>query len=240
MQMVDIHCHLLFGVDDGAKTIDDSVSMLTVAARQGITDMILTPHYRHGMFAYPIDVIRENYAKLLPHAKELGIRLYLGCEYHVNSHILYHLVSGRCLTLAGSEYVLAEYSYDTPMHYIKDTVRELLNHGYNPVVAHVERYGCFIKNPKLVKELTDVGVLIQVDANAILGLEGRQAKKCTHILLKNHLVDLVASDSHDTDRRGIHMQECCHLVSKKYGEQMAQRIFNTIPHRIIDEGRGNV
>lgn len=235
MGIVDMHCHLLYGVDDGAKTIDESIEMLQIAADQGITDIILTPHYRHGMFAYPTDLVRENYNKLVPHAEGLGINLYLGCEYHVNSRILEYLESGRCLTLAEGEYVLAEYSYDTPFSYIKETVHQLLNHGYIPVVAHVERYGCFIKEPFLAEELSDLGALIQVDANAVLGMEGRPGKKCCRTLLKNDLVDLVGSDSHDTKDRANHMQECYRYVSRKFGESMAQRIFDITPHKIIDK-----
>ena len=86
--MIDIHCHLLYGVDDGAKTIEESVAMLEAAKEQGISAMILTPHYRHGMFAYPKEEIEEHFRILEPYAQKLGIYLALGTEYHVNSHIV--------------------------------------------------------------------------------------------------------------------------------------------------------
>jgi hypothetical protein len=104
--MIDIHCHLLYGVDDGAKTIEESVAMLEAAKEQGISAMILTPHYRHGMFAYPKEEIEEHFRILEPYAQKLGIYLALGTEYHVNSHIVEALDSGRCRTMAGSRYVL--------------------------------------------------------------------------------------------------------------------------------------
>ena len=110
--MIDIHCHLLYGVDDGAKTIEESVAMLEAAKEQGISAMILTPHYRHGMFAYPKEEIEEHFRILEPYAQKLGIYLALGTEYHVNSHIVEALDSGRCRTMAGSRYVLCEYSQD--------------------------------------------------------------------------------------------------------------------------------
>ena len=97
--MIDIHCHLLYGVDDGAKTIEESVAMLEAAKEQGISAMILTPHYRHGMFAYPKEEIEEHFRILEPYAQELGIYLALGTEYHVNSHIVEALDSGRCRTM---------------------------------------------------------------------------------------------------------------------------------------------
>ena len=111
--MIDIHCHLLYGVDDGAKTIEESVAMLEAAKEQGISAMILTPHYRHGMFAYPKEEIEEHFRILEPYAQKLGIYLALGTEYHVNSHIVEALDSGRCRTMAGSRYVLCEYSHDS-------------------------------------------------------------------------------------------------------------------------------
>lgn len=233
--MIDMHCHLLFGVDDGAQTLSDSIAMLDVARQQGITDMILTPHYRHGMFAFPLDEVRLNFAQLVPEADKRGIRLFLGCEYHVNSRMIEYLDAGRCLTLADSEYVLAEYSYDTPYRYIKDTVMELLMHGYIPVVAHVERYECFIKEPLLTGELSHMGAWIQVDANAVLGMEGRAGKKCAHTLLKHGMADIIASDCHDVKRRGIHMKECYQLVAKKYTEQTARAVFDATPKRLLSE-----
>ena len=116
--MIDIHCHLLYGVDDGAKTIEESVAMLEAAKEQGISAMILTPHYRHGMFAYPKEEIEEHFRILEPYAQKLGISLALGTEYHVNSHIVEALDSGRCRTMAGSRYVLCEYSHDSEYAYI--------------------------------------------------------------------------------------------------------------------------
>ena len=104
--MIDIHCHLLYGVDDGAKTIEESVAMLEAAKEQGISAMILTPHYRHGMFAYPKEEIEEHFRILEPYAQKLGIYLALGTEYHVNSHIVEALDSGRCRTMAGSRCVV--------------------------------------------------------------------------------------------------------------------------------------
>ena len=109
--MIDIHCHLLYGVDDGAKTIEESVAMLEAAKEQGISAMILTPHYRHGMFAYPKEEIEEHFRILEPYAQKLGIYLALGTEYHVNSHIVEALDSGRCRTMAGSRFCTDIFRY---------------------------------------------------------------------------------------------------------------------------------
>lgn len=233
--MIDMHCHLLYKVDDGAKTIEESVEMLKKASSQGVDTIILTPHYRHGMFAYPHDKIEEHFMKLVPYARELGIRLFAGCEYHVNSDIVKAFDTGKCLTLAGSRYVLTEYEYQSEFSYIHKMTQELILHGYIPVIAHVERYGCIVADPDCVDELREMGAMIQVNADAVLGLDGRLAKKFCKRLLKNELVDIIASDSHGIENRACHMKECFDYISKKYDVDYAVELLEKNPARIISD-----
>ena len=118
--MIDIHNHLLYGVDDGPDSMEESLAMVQQAKEQGIRAIVLTPHYRHGMFAYPKEMILERYHELKPQAKDIGVELYLGCEFHVNSQIVEALHAGRCLTLADSDHVLTEYGYGTEYSYQQD------------------------------------------------------------------------------------------------------------------------
>ena len=232
--MIDIHCHLLYGVDDGAKTIDESLAMLKEAKAQGISDIILTPHYRHGMFSYPCDVIEANYEKIVGYANNCGIRLYGGCEYHVNSDIVKAFDSGRCLTLANSRYVLTEYSYASEFSYICRMTQELLRHGYIPVIAHAERYGCMVEDEYRAGELQDMGALIQCNADAVIGLMGRGPKKYCKKLLKNEMVDIVASDSHGLEKRSCKMEKCYEYIHKKFDRSYADRLTIYTPARILE------
>lgn len=232
--MIDIHSHLLFGVDDGADTIEESIEMLEDARKQGVTDMILTPHYRRQMFAYPTDVIEGHFDKLRQRAEHIDINLYLGTEYHVNSSIIEYLQNGRCKTLANSNYVLAEYEYDTEYKYIKATVQELLLHGYIPIIAHVERYGC-MQELTCVDELKDMGALIQVNADAVLGIDGFKAKQYTKKLLKSGYVDFVASDSHGMKKRKNNLGKCRDYLYKKYDSQYVDEIMEENALAIIQE-----
>ena len=100
--MIDIHCHLLYGVDDGAKDKQESIEMLKRAKEQGVDAIILTPHYRHGMFPYRIDEIEYNFSTIKEYANQIGIKLYLGTEYHVNSEIVENFRKGRCHTLGNT------------------------------------------------------------------------------------------------------------------------------------------
>lgn len=223
--MIDIHTHLLFGVDDGPDTIEESIEMLKRAKAQGIDAMILTPHYRHGMFAYPNKAIAENFSKLKPYAEQMGIDLYLGTEHHVNSMMIEYIENGRCRTLADTRYVLAEYKPDTEFSYIKNSVQDLLRYGYIPIVAHVERYMCMHGSLQNVELLRDLGAMIQVNADSVLGLDGGKLKRFVKKLLKNQYVDFVGSDSHGIHERVNNMGKCAEYLYKKYQEEYVDEIL---------------
>lgn len=223
--MIDIHTHLLFGVDDGPATMQESIEMLIDAKEQGIDAMILTPHYRHGMFAYPNDEIRENFAALYEAAKKIGVNLYLGTEHHVNSMMIEYIQNGRVNTMANTQYVLAEYKHDTEFEYILGSVRDLIRNGYIPIIAHVERYMCMHKDLDRIEWLRDMGVMIQINANAVLGQEGFKVKGFTKKLLKYGYVDFIASDSHDMKKRINNLGKCRDYLYKKYDERYVDRLF---------------
>ena len=231
--MIDIHCHLLYHVDDGAKTIEESVQMLKIAKEQGIKAMILTPHYRHGMFAYPKDKIEEHFEKLYPYAQKLGLEIFLGTEYHVNSEITEAFTSGRCHTLADKQYILTEYAYETEFSYIKRMTQEVILAGFIPVIAHAERYECMTEDVDRARILQSLGALIQNNADAVLGLEGRRSKNYCKKLLKKGYVDLIASDSHGSQKRVNHMGKCYEYITKKFGENEAKRLMEINPYRIL-------
>ena len=231
--MIDIHCHLLFGVDDGADSLEESVAMLKDAKEQGIDAILLTPHYRHGMFPYDKERILRHAEELKPYAKELGIRMELGTEYHVNSRIVDAMRSGRCLTLAGTHYVLTEYEFETEWTYIKKMTQELIFQGFVPIVAHVERYGAMVADLDRAEELQRMGALIQINCDAVLGLGGRAEKKYTKKLLKEGFVDVIASDMHGIKERACHMKKCYQYVAKKFGVDEAERLMHRNPYKIF-------
>lgn len=231
---IDIHNHTLFGVDDGAQTLEESLSILSDMRKQGAESVILTPHYRHGMFGYPVDRIKEHFEELKAAAGEIGIELFLGCEYHVNSNIIEAFNTGRCETMAGGDYILTEYSYVSEYSFIQEYTHRLLSCGYFPVIAHVERYACLQKKPALCAELANMGALIQINADSVLGYDGRPAEKFCKKLLKHQWADIIASDTHDRTERACHMAECRAHVEKKYGSEYAETLFVTNPKRVIN------
>ena len=233
--MIDIHCHVLYDVDDGAGDLQTSQAMIDSMARSGVTGIIATPHLRQQMFSYPVNRIEEAYHELREYAASKGVSLYLGCEYHVGHEIFGHLETGRIHTLADTNYVLTEYSHADSLDRIVNYTQELIMRGWKPVIAHAERYGVFQRNPHLAAEAADAGAGIQVNANSILGLDGRILKKTAKKLLDLDMVDYIASDAHDMGERAGHMGECYSYILKKYGNDSAQRLFEQNPGRILDE-----
>lgn len=231
---IDIHNHTLFGVDDGPREVAVSEEMLCSAKTQGADAVILTPHYRKGMFPYQTEVIERNFARLEQIAQKIGIRLFLGCEYYVNSELIANIQSGRCKTLAGSDYVLTEYSYQSEYSYIAEQTGRLISCGYFPVIAHVERYECIQKKPALCMELSNMGAFIQVNADSVIGKAGWQTKRLCKKMLSKHWVDIIASDAHDLTGRMMCMAECKAAIEKRYGEEYAKLLFEQNPMRIIN------
>ena len=230
---VDIHNHSLFGVDDGPEQVEETKAMLRHALKQGAEAIVFTPHYRHGMFHYPAERIQAHYEILQPFAKELGINIYLGCEYHVNSNIIEAFQAKRCQTLAESDYVLMEYSYTTEYSYIAEYTSRMVSCGFFPVIAHAERYKCIQKKPSLCVELSNRGALIQINADSVLGIAGFSEKQCCKKILKNGWADIIASDAHNMTDRECNMERCKGYVEKKYGNDYAEQLFVKNPRKII-------
>lgn len=231
--MVDIHCHLLYGVDDGPDSYEMSVRMLGDAADQGITHLILTPHYRRGMFRWNKSVISDGFRKLSGAAAAAGINIGIGCEYHADADMVYNLREGRVPALAGSEYVLTEFGHEDTADHARILLDELLAAGYIPVIAHAERYTMIRKDPAVADRFRQMGCLIQLNAGSILGSEGRTVKNTCKKLLTEDLADIVASDCHDMAKRRNRMKECRRYVEKRFGAGRALKLFETAPGRIV-------
>ena len=229
--MIDIHCHVLYGVDDGAKDQTTSREMIDRMAGEGVTAIIATPHFRHHMFDYPLQKIDEAYEDLREYAAGKGIELLLGCEYHVDGEIFENLENKRIHTIGN--YVLSEFSYSADFVQLLTYTQDLIMRGWKPIIAHAERCEVFQRKPKLVEEILDAGALIQINANSILGLDGRAVKKTARKFLDMEVVDFIASDAHDLDERASHLGECYDFVKRKYGDETADMLFEGNARQLI-------
>lgn len=233
---IDIHCHIMPGVDDGAKDAETSLEMLRIAQKNGIQHIVLTPHHKPMHHNVSPDHNKKYTKALWELAKKNGIdvKLYSGNEIYYSDETFDELVSGRICTLAGSDYVLVEFHPTNPYKAIHNAIYQVQAAGFIPVLAHVERYSDMVSHASYVQEMVDMGCYIQVNASSIMGKYGFGISHFTKKLLKNHLVHFVASDAHDTDGRAPQLSECREFVGRKFGNEYSDRLFWNNPMCIIN------
>lgn len=232
---IDIHCHILPGVDDGSPDMATSLEMLRIADKNGITHLILTPHHKpmHHNVSPEHNVVYRK--KLQEAAKEAGIKakLFSGNEIYYSDETMEELLEGKICSLAGSDYVLVEFHPTNPYKAIQNAVSRVQAAGFIPIIAHVERYSDIVSHPSRVKDLIEMGSFIQVNASSIMGKYGFGISHFTKKLLKEELVHFVASDAHDTGRRAPNLLDCRNYVERKYGEDYGKKLFFTNPANVI-------
>ena len=232
--MIDIHSHIIFDVDDGPKTLEDSQRLLEESYRQGVRTIISTSHRRKGMFETPEEKIAANFKQVQELAKQVAddlIVLY-GAEIYYTSDILQKLEEGRFPSLGDTKYVLIEFSMNTPYKDIHSALGNVIRLGMTPVVAHIERYHCLENDEDRVSELINMGCYMQVNSSNVLkpklfGDRYKFMKKRVQFFLERDLVHFVASDMHNLDDRPPYMQKAYQIVAKKYGAERAEELFKT-------------
>lgn len=228
-RIADIHCHVLPGVDDGSKSMEMSMEMLDIAYNEGVGTIIATPHHMpDGKNVSPAG-IKERVAKLQQYAdeKEYDLTILPGNEIYYYSDAPDMLEEGKICSLAGTSYVLVEFSPMDESRYIRNSLSELQNMGYDPIIAHVERYMSLCKAPfDKIKQLREMGILIQVNATSIMGGFGKPTKVVVEKLLKEQLVDFIGTDAHRSEgSRGPKILECAEYLEKKYPAKYVEKIL---------------
>lgn len=234
-ELIDMHCHIIHGVDDGAKSKKDVGEMLLMEYRNGVRKIILTPHYRKGMFEPDEQEVQKGLNEIRQMIRELEIEMevFLGCEYHANSDMIKELSEYERFRMNGSKYVLIEFSSRHNFIKIRNWIYELVKAGFEPIIAHVERYPAVTEKKELIQELIDLGAWIQVDAGAILGEDGWRLKMISRKLLKEELIHFIGSDAHDSKKRCPNLKECYLYVAKKKGAQYAKELFFGNPRVLL-------
>ena len=235
--LYDIHCHILPGVDDGAKNTDIALELIEREMEAGVETIILTPHFRKEMFEPSMDDIWNAYEDLVDQTQGKNIRLYLGCEFHANMEMVETLNKGLRPTLANSSYVLTEFSSLSTKAFIKERADALLMNGYRPIIAHIERYRALRKDFDLIDELIEMGCEMQVNADAVIGKEGLGTQRFCKKLMQADMLHYVASDAHNLKGRTTRLDECCEYLKKHMGRLYTSRIMRDNPGKIIEDAR---
>lgn len=202
----DLHCHILPGIDDGSKSLEESLAILRQAEKEGVTDIIFTPHYIENT---RYNCNNKNKKALLEVLKEackkenININLYLGNENYITENFVELMKKQEIMTLNNTRYLLFEFPLNQMYQNSKEILYELVTIGCVPVLAHPERYKEFQKHPELAEEYARMGILLQGNYKSLLGKYGKDAKKTLKIFLKKGLISLLGSDIHHEEEYQI-------------------------------------
>lgn len=230
--MVDIHSHILWGMDDGSPTEEISLEMLRLAHESGTTDIVATPH-SNGEFEYQPALIDERIAYLNQRTGNKP-RILRGCDLHLSyDNIVAAVADTKRFSINGHRYILVECS-DLHISGSMDRVLDqLLAADLVPIVTHPERNHILRRDIGTLEKWVDLGCLVQVTALSVLGGFGKKAAGSAHDLLSKGMVHVIASDAHDPVHRHPRLDEAFAAISSRYGADIAELLFTANPGRII-------
>ncbi|HLR43040.1 MAG TPA: CpsB/CapC family capsule biosynthesis tyrosine phosphatase [Pseudogracilibacillus sp.] len=217
--MIDIHNHILPGVDDGAQTERDSIDMAKAAVEEGIHTIVATPHHKNRTYdnykreiIYQVSVLNE-----LMDANNLPLRIIPGQEIRIYGELLEDYANGEILPVNQTKYVLVEFPSSSVPRFADQLFYDMQLEGLIPVIVHPERNRELLEHPSRMYELIRNGALSQITAGSLVGQFGKQMEQYSHQLIEANLTHFIASDAHDTVNRPFHMQESFSIVQKEYG-----------------------
>ena len=236
--MIDIHAHILPGIDDGAADIYDTLEMAVMAVESGVTKMVATPHcnipgYFDNHFG---EVYIRAYEKAVEAIRRERIPLELlpGAEAFATYDLPELLVNKKVMPINQSRYVLMEFSFNESLDFANDVLRRVQEIGARPVIAHAERYDFIQNNLYIVQEWVKKGYILQVNKGSFVGRFGRRAEKLAYEFLKKGFVSVIASDAHSPVRRTPHMLDAYEHLRKICPERELDVLFRENPERICN------
>lgn len=219
--MIDIHCHILPFMDDGAADVDAALAMAQDAHNDGISVVVATPHHANGVYMNPAQEIEAAVKALNAKLQEAGhpLQVLPGQEIRLYSDLLDDLERGQLLTLAGSRYILLEMPSSRVPRNMEETCHELIIQGYVPVIAHPERNAEIAAAPSRLEKLTQLGALGQLTAQSVAGVFGSKLQKLSLELCRRQTIHVIASDAHDQRHRPFGLSEAYAVVKRELGNE---------------------
>ena len=229
--MIDVHSHIVFEVDDGAKSIEQSLEILQEAKEAGFTDIILTPHYIEGYYDNDAEIINNKIAKL--QSLQNDVNLHSGNEIYITENIMELISQKKAQTLAGSRYVLFELPLNAEALNLNRVVYSILGERKIPVLAHPERYPEVQKDPNMLIPLINEGIILQSNYGSIVGQYGKEAKNTIKKMLNSNMVHLLGSDVHRPGTICWNIEEAKNKIAKIVGEAKLEELTTINPGRIL-------
>ncbi|HMN20905.1 MAG TPA: capsular biosynthesis protein [Ottowia sp.] len=235
--MIDLHTHLLPGIDDGADSLETALEMARIAVQDGTTVLACTPHIYPGLYMNDAAGIGRERDKLQAALDTFGIplRLTIGADAHLVPELLDGLQTGRVPTLAGSRYFLLEPAHHVAPPGFEQLVLEILLAGYVPVITHPERLTWIEDHYPSFVNLACQGCWLQLTAGSIVGKFGKRARYWSERLLDEGMVHIVASDAHTTGRRSPRMSDAIPVLERHVGAEETRRLLEARPQAILDD-----
>jgi protein-tyrosine phosphatase len=236
-RLIDLHCHLLPQIDDGPRSLADSLEMARLAVADGISVIACTPHILPGVYENKGPDIRAAVAELESALGEQAIEVVLttGADVHLAPDILDGLKSGRILSLGESRYFLLEPPQAIVPPRFADYVFTLTGAGYVPIITHPERLGWFDRDLGMFEQVVRLGAWTQVTGASLLGRFGRRAQAVAEWMLEDGLVHILASDAHDAVDRRPCLAEAFEAAAKRIGEDEAWHLVRTRPEGVLKD-----
>jgi protein-tyrosine phosphatase len=234
---VDIHSHILHGIDDGPETLEQSMEFCTKLKQHGIESIIATPHFISGDTYMPaVEDIREKVSFLQKEIdkKKIGLKIFPGMEVFASHDTVEKIRNNEILSLNDSKYILIEFPLKAVPRYASDLLFAIQLEGYTPIIAHPERYCSDYRKSKLLSQLVDKGALLQINSASIAGAHGKKAKKAAEQLLGEGMVHLVASDAHGEHRMPSDKWEIEKKISRICGVENTERIMHINPQKVLE------
>ena len=237
IRVIDIHSHILPGIDDGSQNIEESLNIARIATDNYITDIICTPHYKQYVDSadpeYVKKLVKELQEKLAENS--IDIRLYPGNE------IMHYVEMGdknEFLSMNDSDHLLIEFDPHVTFNKLLNESINLTRIGHKVILSHTERYFCLLEDMDNIDRLIDNGILIQVNSNSVIRKENRQIFRFVDRLLKNKYVDFVATDAHDTDYRKPNMKACAEYLYQNFEKEYVDEILYLNAERLLVKRNG--
>ncbi|MBC8313052.1 MAG: phosphoesterase [Candidatus Cloacimonetes bacterium] len=233
--MIDIHSHILPGLDDGAENFEQSFEILNELINQGVKEVIVTPHIISGSYDNNRKTIDEKFDELSAKIvkNKLQIKIHKGAEIYFEPNLI-EKVKREKLSLAGSSYILVESDLQRFPNNFFETLFEFQFEDFIPILAHAERYFQFINNFDFLLDIANRGILIQTNCGCLLGDYGEKIQVLTHKMLEVGCIHFVASDVHNLAKRPILMDAAYQYLSEKYSENLAELLMYENPKKVIN------
>jgi len=237
--MIDLHCHILDGLDDGAKSLDEATEMARMAEGDGISKIVATPHLFRGDFT-PDDLsIIEKKVGELQHSLEenrINVEIIKGAEVHVSHNLIEEIRENRNhLVLNGSSYMLLEFPAGHIFAGVKELLFDLMSEGIRPIIAHPERNYVFMRSADLLYDLVGMGALTQANSGSFTGLYGRRVKEAAFRFLELNLTHFMASDAHNPRPSDMWLSKAVKSAEECMDNGGISALVNDNPHAILED-----